>query len=177
MIAPISGHITGPRPKEGDSNYINNVGIVLTHIPMLSNTTVFEMVSYGRIPHQNIIATLRPEDINAIDSAIEKVGIGELRNRKLDELSDGEKQKVMIARTIAQGTDTILLDEPSAFLDYPSKRTLMELLTNLAHNENKAILLSTHDIEMAKQFADTIWHIKDGSLNIVSPGIFEPENI
>lgn len=155
----------------------NEVGIVLTQVPDLRNTTVFELVSYGRIPHQNILASLRKNDIVAIETSIETVGIKALSNRQVSELSDGEKQKAMIARALAQGTEILLLDEPSAFLDYPSKRELMQLLKDLAHNDRKAILLSTHDVELAKNYADTIWHLKNNTLTVSTPECFIIDDI
>lgn len=155
----------------------NEVGIVLTQVPDLRNTTVFELVSYGRIPHQNILASLRKNDIVAIETAIETVGIKALSNRQVSELSDGEKQKAMIARALAQGTEILLLDEPSAFLDYPSKREFMQLLKDLAHNDRKAILLSTHDVELAKNYADTIWHLKNNTLTVSTPECFIIDDI
>ena len=155
----------------------HRTGIVLTHFPDLSNTTVYELVSYGRLPHQNLIASLRPSDHEAINEALTTVGINQYKDRLISRLSDGEKQKVMIARALAQGTDTLLLDEPSAFLDYPSKVALMKLLKDLARCEGKAILLSTHDVELAKAYADCIWHLKDGKLQTKSPSDFNIDEV
>lgn len=146
--------------------HLPHIGIVLTQAPQLNNTTVFELVSYGRIQHQNLFASLSAEDIGAIEEAISTVGIQDLKDRKLDQLSDGEKQKAMIARALAQGTDVLLLDEPSAFLDYISRRELMHLLRVLAHQENKIILLSTHDIDLVNSFADVSWIISDHELRV-----------
>lgn len=155
----------------------HRTGIVLTHFPDLSNTTVYELVSYGRLPHQNLIASIRPSDHTAILEALDTVGITHYKDRLTSRLSDGEKQKVMIARALAQGTDTLLLDEPSAFLDYPSKVALMKLLQDLAHREGKAILLSTHDVELAKAYADYIWHLKDGKMQVKKPSEFIIEEV
>lgn len=155
----------------------HRTGIVLTHFPDLSNTTVYELVSYGRLPHQNLIASIRPSDHTAILEALDTVGITHYKDRLTSRLSDGEKQKVMIARALAQGTDTLLLDEPSAFLDYPSKVALMKLLKDLAHHEGKAILLSTHDVELAKAYADYIWHLKDGKMQVKKPSEFIIEEV
>lgn len=176
LLKTLSGLI---KPLSGTLSPIadNEVGIVLTQVPDLRNTTVFELVSYGRIPHQNILASLRKNDIVAIETAIETVGIKALSNRQVSELSDGEKQKAMIARALAQGTEILLLDEPSAFLDYPSKRELMQLLKDLAHNDRKAILLSTHDVELAKNYADTIWHLKNNTLTVSTPECFIIDDI
>lgn len=154
------------KPLQGEIQYSeqstkSNVALVLTQVPDLPNTTVFELVSYGRIPYLNIFSKLREEDITAVNQAIETVGINRLRDRKFNLLSDGEKQKAMIARAIAQGSEVILLDEPSAFLDYPSKHELMVLLKRLAHECGKAILLSSHDLDLVKTHADKVWEISE----------------
>lgn len=154
------------KPLQGEIQYSeqstkSNVALVLTQVPDLPNTTVFELVSYGRIPYLNIFSKLREEDIIAVNQAIETVGINRLRDRKFNLLSDGEKQKAMIARAIAQGSEVILLDEPSAFLDYPSKHELMVLLKRLAHECGKAILLSSHDLDLVKTHADKVWEISE----------------
>lgn len=161
------------KPLQGEIQYSeqstkSNVALVLTQVPDLPNTTVFELVSYGRIPYLNIFSKLRDSDIIAANQAIETVGINKLRDRKVNQLSDGEKQKAMIARAIAQGSDVILLDEPSAFLDYPSKHELMILLKRLAHEYGKAILLSSHDLDLVKTHADKVWKISDKRLIIIN---------
>lgn len=161
------------KPLQGEIQYSeqstkSNVALVLTQVPDLPNTTVFELVSYGRIPYLNIFSKLRDSDIIAANQAIETVGINKLRDRKVNQLSDGEKQKAMIARAIAQGSDVILLDEPSAFLDYPSKHELMILLKRLAHECGKAILLSSHDLDLVKTHADKVWKISDKRLIIIN---------
>lgn len=167
LIKPLGGTMKGGK----------SVGIVLTSFPSLQNTTVYELISYGRIPYQDLIATLSATDREAIDTAIETVGIGDFKSRMVHELSDGEKQKVMIARALAQGTDVLLLDEPSAFLDYPSKMALMQLLSDLAHRQGKAILLSTHDVELAMRFADVIWHINGSRLSVSDPSKFSIDRL
>ena len=161
------------KPLQGEIQYSeqstkSNVALVLTQVPDLPNTTVFELVSYGRIPYLNIFSKLREEDIIAVNQAIETVGINRLRDRKFNLLSDGEKQKAMIARAIAQGSEVILLDEPSAFLDYPSKHELMVLLKRLAHEYGKAILLSSHDLDLVKTHADKVWKISDRRMIIIN---------
>lgn len=161
------------KPLQGEIQYSeqstkSNVALVLTQVPDLPNTTVFELVSYGRIPYLNIFSKLRDSDIIAANQAIETVGINKLRDRKVNQLSDGEKQKAMIARAIAQGSDVILLDEPSAFLDYPSKHELMILLKRLAHECGKAILLSSHDLDLVKTHADKVWKISDRRMIIIN---------
>ena len=145
------------------------IGLVLTHTPDLPNTTALELVAYGRLAYTSWLGKLKPQDIHAATEAMRALNIEHLAQRKLNELSDGERQKAMIARALAQGTDYLLLDEPSAFLDYESKQELMSLLVHLAHNEHKSILLSTHDLELAQRYADTLWQIKERKLTDAKP--------
>ena len=132
------------------------VALVLTSTPDLANTTLRQLVAYGRLPYSSWLGKLHDADWQAADQAIARMSITHLAPRRLSELSDGERQKAMIARALAQGTDHLLLDEPSAFLDYESRQELMSLLLHLAHDEGKAILLSTHDLELARKHADQI---------------------
>lgn len=167
LLAPLSGHCIRPR----------QVAIVLTQMPDLQNTTVLEMVAYGRLNTTGWMGRLKESDFAAADKAIVAAGIEALKDRLFCTLSDGEKQKVMIARAIAQEAPVLLLDEPSAFLDYPSRRELYSLLVRLAHEQQKCILLSTHDVEMAQQHADQLWIIKAGQLTKKAPQDFRPEEL
>ena len=133
------------------------VGVVLTEREAMPDLTVEEVVAIGRVPYTNFWGTLSEEDRRAVDEAIALVGIESLRHKKIGRVSDGERQKAMIAKALAQQTGVILLDEPTAFLDYGSKVAVMRLLRQLAHDEGKAILLSTHDLEIAFQTADEVW--------------------
>ena len=133
------------------------VGVVLTERESAPDLTVEEVVAIGRIPYTNFWGSLSKADSHAVDEAIALVGIEALRHKKIGRVSDGERQKVMIAKALAQQTDIILLDEPTAFLDYGSKVSVMRLLQRLAHEQGKAILLSTHDLEIAFQTADELW--------------------
>ena len=154
------------------------MAIVLTQVPDLRQTKVREMVAYGRLRHTGFLGRLRDRDYTAADRAIALVGLSPLSDRRLDSLSDGERQKTMIARALAQETPYLLLDEPSAFLDYPSRHSLMELLQTLAHEQQKAILLSTHDVELAIAYADILWVLRDGHMEIKkTPQNFRPEEI
>lgn len=156
------------------SELAKTIGLVLTQIPDLQNTTLRELVAYGRLPYTTWLGTLKEEDMKVADDAISLLGINALADRKICDLSDGERQKAMIARVLAQGTDYLLLDEPSAFLDYESKQELMSLLIRLAHENNKAILLSSHDLDLVQRYADQIWHIEEGRLTITTPQ--KPDN-
>ncbi|MBD5370219.1 MAG: ABC transporter ATP-binding protein [Bacteroides sp.] len=135
------------------------VSVVLTERPMVENMDVEAMVGLGRMPYTGFWGRLGKKDREAVGEAIELIGIGELRHRMVQSLSDGERQKVMIAKAIAQETGVIFLDEPTAFLDYPSKVEIMTLLRSLAREHGKVIFISTHDIDMAFQIADRLWLI------------------
>lgn len=162
---PLSGQVICPE----------HVGIVLTQVPELQHTTVRQMIAFGRLGTTDWLGRLRQEDYDAADEAIRTVGIQPLAHRLLGTLSDGEKQKTMIARAIAQASPLLLLDEPSAFLDYPSRHELMQVLQRLAHEQGKTILLSTHDVELALTHADHLWLLKEGHLQQFAPQDFSAD--
>lgn len=134
-----------------------SVSVVLTSLSNSVNLTVGETVGMGRSPYTNFWGTLSEEDERIVDEALKDVNILHLKERKLGTLSDGERQKVMIAKALSQQTPIIFLDEPTAFLDYPSKVDVLLMLKRLAHRYQKSIFLSTHDMELALQLADTLW--------------------
>ena len=133
------------------------ISVVLTDKPDIYNMTVREMVGMGRCPYTNFWGALSSEDEMVVDKALTMVGIPHLSKRTIQTLSDGERQKTMIAKALAQDTPVIFLDEPTAFLDFPSKVEMMQLLHQLSRETNKTIFLSTHDVELALQIADNIW--------------------
>ena len=133
------------------------VSVVLTAKPSVENLSVEQIVALGRSPYTNIWGTLHADDRRMVDWAMDAVGITNLRHRLVQTLSDGERQKMMIAKALAQDTPVILLDEPTAFLDYKSKVEVLGLLARLAHETNKMVLLSTHDLEQAVHAADALW--------------------
>ncbi len=140
------------------------VGVVLTERDTIPDLTVEEVVAIGRMPYTNFWGRLTKADRQAVEEAITLVGIEPLRQKKIGRVSDGERQKVMIAKALAQQTDIILLDEPTAFLDYGSKVSVMRLLRRLAHEQGKSILLSTHDLEIAFQTTDEVWILQQNGL-------------
>ena len=148
------------------------ISIVLTHNEDVRGMTVWDVVAMGRSPYTGFWGRLSDEDRKIIRESLDMVGLDEnikgFENRRITEISDGERQKVMIAKAIAQQTPVILLDEPTAFLDYPSKRRMFRLLAQVARDMNKAILLSTHDIDHAKRFGDVEWMMNDGQLKCSS---------
>ena len=144
------------------------VSIVLTQKPDVQNLTIEEIIGLGRSPYTGFFGRLRAEDRKVVDDAIATMGIEKLRGRMIQTLSDGERQKVMIAKALAQETSIILLDEPTAFLDFPSKAETFLSLQRMAHERDKLILLSTHDLELAVRFADSLLEVKKGTLQAVS---------
>ena len=133
------------------------IGVVLTEKPRVQNMTVRELVALGRTPYTDFWGRMTDADHAAVDEAMQLVGIGELAKRLVDTLSDGERQKAMIAKALAQQTPVICLDEPTAFLDFPSKVEVMLLLRRICREGGKTVFLSTHDLELALQTADTVW--------------------
>jgi len=146
------------------------ISLVLTDSVKSANLDVYSLVSLGRYPYSGWLGTLNTEDKKIIQWAIESTHVETFLNRKVSQLSDGECQKVMLARALAQNTPLIILDEPTAHLDLPSRIELMRLLHQLARKTNKGILISTHELDLALQVADKIWLLKkDGSLEAGSP--------
>ncbi len=133
------------------------IGVVLTEKPDVGMMTTQELVAMGRSPYTGFWGRLTRSDKEAVSDAIGMVGIQHLTKRQVGTLSDGERQKVMIAKALAQQTDIIFLDEPTAFLDYPSKVDMLLLLRRISHEGAKTIFLSTHDLELTLQAADTLW--------------------
>ncbi len=133
------------------------VSIVLTEKPDIRQMTVEALVSLGRQPYTGFWGRLTPDDKAIVRDAMTMVGIEPLSNRNVATLSDGERQKVMIAKSIAQQTPIILLDEPTAFLDYPSKVDMLLLLRDISRRAGKTVFLSTHDVDLALQLADRLW--------------------
>ncbi|WP_101690653.1 ABC transporter ATP-binding protein [Dysgonomonas massiliensis] len=146
------------------------VSVVLTEKFDIKNMTARELIGLGRSPYTGFWGSLSENDKKIVDKAISLVKIENLSSRMIHTLSDGERQKVMIAKALAQETPIILLDEPTAFLDFPSKVEMMQLLHQLSRKTNKTIFLSTHDLELALQIADKIWLMdKENGIKIGTP--------
>ena len=153
-----------------DKELSRMIGVVLTEKPDVRNMTVRELVSLGRSPYTGFWGRYSKDDLRVVDESIAQVGIEALSLRMVHTLSDGERQKVMIAKALAQQTPVIFLDEPTAFLDYPSKVEMLQLLRRISREAEKTIFLSTHDVELALQLADTIWLMScDTEMAIGSP--------
>ena len=141
-----------------------SIAIVTTERIRIENLRVEELVAMGRAPYTNWVGHLQDIDREIVAKAIEAVGMSSFVGRDTSSLSDGELQRVMIARAIAQQTPIILLDEPTAFLDIPTRFEVCRLLADLAHKEQKCILFSTHDIDAAIPVCDSFAIIEHETL-------------
>ena len=146
------------------------LSVVLTERINPGLLTARTLVGLGRHPYTDWSGRLTAEDHVIVQRAIEAVGATKLAERQIGELSDGERQKIMIARALAQQPNLMILDEPTAFLDLPRRVEIMQLLRKLAHEDKRAILLSTHDLDLALRSADRIWLMaSDGGLQVGAP--------
>ncbi len=179
---PLSGNIilNEININEYDSiSFAQNLSIVLTEKLPPSNLTVFEIIALGRQPYTNWLGNLSDNDISKINEAMELTQITSLAEKKHYEISDGQLQKVLVARALAQDTPLIILDEPTTHLDLLHKVSLFKLLKKLAKETNKCILFSTHDIDMAIQISDEMIIMSDENVvqdqpcNFISKGNFE----
>ncbi len=132
------------------------VAFVTTERIRISNLACRDVVALGRAPYTNWIGRMQAEDEAIVMQSLEKVGMASYALRTMDKMSDGECQRVMIARALAQQTPIILLDEPTSFLDMPNRYELCHLLADLAHQDNKCIMFSTHELDIAQSLCDTI---------------------
>ncbi|KEO74440.1 ABC transporter ATP-binding protein [Anditalea andensis] len=139
-----------------------NISVVLTDKITSGNLTVGQLVALGRIPHTGWLGRLQDEDRSKVEHAIESTKIGYLHDRRLSELSDGQLQKVMIARALAQDGELLILDEPTAHLDLVNRYEIMHLLKDIAHRQGKSVLVVTHDLEIAIETADQFWLMECG---------------
>jgi len=165
FLPPLGGKIfllERPLPDYSVKELSRTIGVVLTERTDLVNMTVRELVGMGRNPYMGFWGRLTKRDHAVVDEAIALVGVEPLEGRMIQTLSDGERQKVMIAKALAQQTPVIFLDEPTAFLDFPSKVEIMHLLRRLTRETGKTIFLSTHDLELALRMADRLCLMKQG---------------
>jgi iron complex transport system ATP-binding protein len=137
------------------------MSFVSTENIRVANMTVFDLVAFGRFPYTNWMGRLTENDRREVDEAIEKVGLRGFENRQITRISDGERQRAMIARAVAQDTPVIFLDEPTAFLDVSNKYEIFHLLQVLTKERGKTIVLSTHDLNIALREVDKLWIVTE----------------
>lgn len=168
-----------------DNNEINHIdsktfskilGVVLTERLPESNLTVFEMVALGRQPHTNWIDSLSDEDLNMVNKSLEQTNTTHLKEKNIFELSDGQLQKVLISRVLAQDTPIIIFDEPTAHLDIHHKIETFLLLKKLSKEAQKTIIISTHEIHWAIELANTIWLMTENNCYFDSPENLKTQN-
>ena len=133
-----------------------NISFVTTDKVRIANLRCKDVVALGRSPYTNWLGQLQGEDLERVDNAMRLVSMSGYADKTMDKMSDGECQRIMIARALAQDTPVILLDEPTAFLDLPNRYELCLLLKKLAQEEKKCVLFSTHDLDIALSLCDSI---------------------
>ena len=180
MMATGESMVPGGSARLSPADLARHISLVLTDKVGGTNLNVYSLVALGRYPWSGWLGRLDQTDRAVIARSMEAAGIGDLRHRKIHTLSDGESQKVMLARALAQDTPLLMLDEPTAHLDLPSRIRLMRLLHTLTREMNKGILLSTHELDLALQVADEVWLLqtagplhKGAPEDMVLDGIFE----
>ncbi|WP_066217609.1 ABC transporter ATP-binding protein [Formosa haliotis] len=184
--------LTNTQPALSGQVFINNkavvtydalalaqvLSIVFTEKLTSKNLSVFELVALGRHPYTNWIGSLSDLDVEKINNALQLTHIEHLKHKKCFELSDGQLQKVMISRALAQDTDLIILDEPTTHLDMYHKAYVLKLLQRLTKETGKTILFSSHEIDLAIQLCDKMivmtpeWVVSDSPCNLIEQGVF-----
>lgn len=165
LSKPQSGHVTvngTPLDQMPRREIAAQISFVSTDEVRITNLKVTDVVALGRAPYTNWIGSLTVDDKAIVKESLRLVGMSDFALKGMDTLSDGERQRVMIARALAQDTPIILLDEPTAFLDIPNKYEICLLLRELAHQQGKCIIFSTHDLNIALELCDTIAMIEGG---------------
>lgn len=157
----LDGTNAAAMPPETIARTISFVG---TEKVRIANLRCEDIVAIGRAPYTNWIGRMQAADRRIVADALQAVGMEAFAERSIDTLSDGECQRIMIARALAQQTPTIVLDEPSAFLDIPTRFEICRLLQRLAHDEGKCILFSTHDLDAAMPVCDSVAVISDRTI-------------
>ena len=158
-----------PLKKLSSQQLAEQISVVLTEQPISKNLSVFELIALGRQPYTNWIGTLSSNDIGQIKQAIKLVDIESIQYKKCYELSDGQLQKVLIARALAQDTPLVILDEPTTHLDIYHQAYVLKLLKSLTLQTKKSILFSTHEINLALQLCDRIILMEKNHVTIGSP--------
>ncbi|MCA1755861.1 MAG: ABC transporter ATP-binding protein [Bacteroidales bacterium] len=172
IIKPLAGNVELASRRVSDYTGSELAGLVAfvaagSSVPL--SMRVDELVSLGRFPHTNWMGRLKNDDMIMIEESLNSVGMLKLRERPLYKLSDGEKQRAVIARALAQDPVLILLDEPTAFLDLPNRYDLIYLLRKLAEERGKCVVLTTHDMEIAARESDKLWLIHNNRVNEGAP--------
>jgi iron complex transport system ATP-binding protein len=176
LLPPVSGEtlLSGENINTiNAADRARRLAVVLTERPLAFLTSVYEIAAAGRTPHTNFFGALTAHDHAIVRGALETAGAAELADRDFSSLSDGEKQKVMIARALAQQPEIIILDEPTSHLDIRHKLEVMELVNRLARETGLAVILALHDIDLALKHCGFVLLVKDGRVRTAG----KPEEI
>ncbi len=189
MQSPLAGRVLingHPLASLTPSQRATQLAVVLTEAPD-DNLTVYDLVATGRYPYTGWFGRVSEQDEHAVSNALRQTNTQDFAHRPIGTLSDGERQKVMIARAVAQDTPLLILDEPTAHLDVPNRVAVLQLLLRLAHEHQKTVLLSTHALDLALLMADRLWLLQEGKLQSGVPedmvlggavaAVFESEGI
>lgn len=179
LLKPISGEVK----IDGSSIFTIKsseraklISFVSTESVRTAHLQVWDVVAMGRSPYNSFTGALSEQDETIVRECLEKVGMNDFRDVNIDRLSDGERQRVMIARALAQESKMIILDEPTAFLDLPNRLHIIRLLKELSRS-GKLIILSTHELNLASQFADILWVVDDKKLIRGTPNEHTVRNV
>jgi len=171
LLPPISGDIE-VRNQNIHTLTATQRALLIAHVPSrfegVQHLSMRQYIAMGRTPYTNFLGTLAPADWQIVDAAMEQLGITHLGNRDTAQLSDGERQIASIAKALVQQTPVILLDEPTAFLDYANRLRVLRLLRDIAHTNGICILQSSHDLELCLEFSDELLVVDARQKSIVS---------
>src|SRR5690554_2890427 len=175
LLSPLSGEIRFEGKAIGSweaKELSQKMALVLTDKTFSGMLSVEAFVAFGRYPFTNWLGVLKSEDRRAIEESIDRCGIGHLRGKNIDALSDGERQKVFLARALAQQSSFLILDEPTTHLDAKNTINQLRLLKMLSSVEGKTILFSSHQFDLALQIADKVWLIDSEKVHQIKPKDF-----
>ena len=182
QLAPMGGAVLLEGKKLSDYSGIERarrLALMVPHSRRMELTSCFDFVSAGRHPYTGRLGILSTEDRRQVYAALELVGASSLADRDFNRISDGQRQRILLARALCQQPEVILLDEPTSFLDIKGKVELLTILKELAHTGNLAVILSLHELELAEKIADTVVCVSPGGVSgVLTPEqAFQPENI
>lgn len=168
---PLSGTyevqgLSSEKASENSADRAKQLALVLTERLSLEHTTVHDVVAMGRYPYSSFLGGLSVDDEAVIADALQQVGLHNMADTYFNAHSDGEKQRILIAKALAQQTPVILLDEPTAHLDLPNRIRTLQLLRHLAHEQSKTILISTHELDLALQLSDRILLMSESGIQL-----------
>lgn len=183
LMKPFSGNVLlegAPLASLDIEELAKGIGVVLTDGAHPGDLRVYQVVELGRLPYTDWSCSLSHQDHEMVEQALHQVNAGHLAERSFGELSDGERQMVMVARALAQDTQVLILDEPTVFLDWSNRGDLLVTLKRIAYATGKAVLISSHDLELVLQIADDVWVMglgmplaSGGRNEVISSGVLE----